>query len=90
MLAVREGSTELIVLHINSEKGLFLDFRCTPWFRWVSWYRFVGNILNFQFLLVATSAGGNGMLWARSKLKVTLKMDFFKNLTFCLRSLVIL
>ena len=31
-----------IVRHMRPQNG---DFRCTPLFRWVSWYRYVGNIL---------------------------------------------
>ena len=72
------GGGGLMVLHINSERGLFLDFRCTPLFRWVSWYHCVGNNMAFQFLLVATSPRTNGMLWQRSKVKVTQKKDYSK------------
>ena len=48
---------EQLVLHMSSERGLFLDFHFTPLFRWVSWYRLEDNFLALQILLVATSAG---------------------------------
>ena len=64
-----------IVLHMSPQNA---DFRCTPLFRWVSWYHCVGNNMAFQFLPVATSPRTNGMLWQRSKVKVAQKMDYSK------------
>ena len=53
-----------------------VDFRCTPLFHWVSWYCCVGNYM--ALLLVAKSPRTNGMLWQRSNVKVTQKMDYSK------------
>ena len=76
-----------IVRHMRPQNG---DFRCTPLFRWVSWYRYVGNVLAFQFLLVSGSPGTYGMSQLRSKVKVTVKMgDFMKSAFFGISSVIL-
>ena len=47
-----------IVRHMRPQNR---DFCCTPLFRWVSWYRHVGNTLTFQFLLVSGFPGINSL-----------------------------